>query len=114
MMVKINFENLENVQIIDFEGELTYLTVSNAKMDTLSNLKEKKGYILNLDSLEMIDSTGFGLIVFIGKTVMQYDGKVVLVVNDSLIKELIGISKIDQIFSVVNSNEEAMSIINKI
>ena len=113
-MVKVSFENKEKVQIISFEGELNYLNVANAKMETLANLKEKDGYILNLDALEMIDSTGFGLIVFIGKTVMQYDGKVVLVVNDELIKELITISKIDQIFDVVNSNENAMSIIENI
>lgn len=108
MVFKLFSELIENYQVIHIEGKLIYGNTQAAKKELVENIRSCNGYILNLDKLEYIDSTGLGAIMNFAKTITKDNKKMILVIQDTFIKEILSISKFDMIFYIVPTMERAL------
>lgn len=105
---KLSSELIENYQVIHIEGKLIYGNTQAAKKELVENIRSCNGYILNLDKVEYIDSTGLGAIMNFAKTITKDNKKMILVIQDTFIKEILSISKFDMIFYIVPTIEKAL------
>lgn len=108
----IHVDKREDEIIITFEGRLEYRLIEDIKKDLQSlNLETEHGFILNMDKVTYVDSTGFGMIVNFAKRVSARDKKIAIIVNDEFVKKLFSISQVDKVFPIVGSFEEALNVL---
>ncbi len=108
--VESRFE--EKIQIITLNGRLTYDLIGEYKSAIQGIIKDAEGYIINLNGVSQIDSTGMGLLVNTAKYFISNKNKMIIVNEDELIKELFMIAKLDQIFEIKESISEALAAVN--
>lgn len=105
--VDIHTQTVQGHLIISFIGKLVYGSTTLAK----NRLKELVGqadyYILDLENLQLIDSTGFGVIITFAKVVGIE--KMAIAVSDEIIRELFSISKLNLLFPIASTVEEAIN-----
>ena len=109
----MNITEKQEYHIISLTGSLEYgiIETAKAKLQNLS-LQAGQGYIIDLQKVENIDSTGFGMIVNFAKKVAVQGKKIVIIVVDEFVRNLFAISQCDKVFPIVKSEEEARNIIN--
>ncbi|AVK83384.1 anti-sigma factor antagonist [Lysinibacillus sp. B2A1] len=100
--------------LIAFTGDLEYELIEDIKKDLQSlNLETKHGYIIDMQKVTNIDSTGFGMIVNFAKKVSIKEKKIAIIVVDDFIRNLFAISQVDKVFPITNSEEQARKIIKE-
>jgi len=100
--------------LIAFTGDLEYGLIEDIKKDLQSlNLETKHGYIIDMQKVTNIDSTGFGMIVNFAKKVSLKEKKIAIIVVDDFIRNLFAISQVDKVFPITNSEEQARKIIKE-
>jgi len=111
--VGMNITEKKDYHIISLTGSLEYgiIETAKAKLQSLS-LQSGQGYVIDLQKVTNIDSTGFGMIVNFAKKVEVQGKKIVIIVVDDFIRNLFTISQCDKVFPIVKSEEEARNIIN--
>lgn len=102
---------LDEYQHLIAEGKLTYGYVDLAKEQFAHHVLPSKGYILEISKLKLIDSTGIGVLVHFMKTYCAGDRKLVVVVNDTLIKELLLIAKLNSLFPICETVQDALILL---
>ena len=109
--VVMNIIEKQEYHIISLTGSLEYgiIETAKAKLQNLS-LQAGQGYIIDLQKVENIDSTGFGMIVNFAKKVAVQGKKIVIIVVDEFVRNLFAISQCDKVFPIVKSEEEARNI----
>lgn len=109
----INITEKKDYHIISLTGSLEYGIIETAKAK-LQNLvlQTGQGYVIDLQKVENIDSTGFGMIVNFAKKVAVQGKKIVIIVVDDFVRNLFAISQCDKVFPIVKSEEEAKNIMN--
>lgn len=105
--------NSGKVMILGFSGKIT----SDNIFELNNRVKEVFGngvynVILDLGSLEYINSTGIALLLSIAKTIEQNAGKLILVNPTAFIRELLEMTDLSTRFDVVDSIEEARNKIS--
>ena len=110
--VTMNITEKKDYHLIALTGSLEYgiLETAKAKLQNLS-LQAEQGYVIDLQNIENIDSTGFGMIVNFSKKVSVQGKKIVIIVVDDFIRNLFAISQCDKVFPIVKSEEEARNVI---
>jgi len=100
--------------LIAFTGDLEYELIEDIKKDLQSlNLDTKHGYIIDMQKVTNIDSTGFGMIVNFAKKISIKEKKIAIIVVDDFIRNLFAISQVDKVFPITNSEEQARKIIKE-
>jgi len=100
--------------LIAFTGDLEYGLIEDIKKDLQSlNLETKHGYIIDMQKVTNIDSTGFGMIVNFAKKVSLKEKKIAIIVIDDFIRNLFAISQVDKVFPITNSEEQARKMIKE-
>lgn len=100
--------------LIAFTGDLEYELIEDIKKDLQSlNLETKHGYIIDMQKVTNIDSTGFGMIVNFAKKISIKEKKIAIIVVDDFIRNLFAISQVDKVFPITNSEEQARKIIKE-
>ncbi|MDM5232423.1 MULTISPECIES: STAS domain-containing protein [Lysinibacillus] len=100
--------------LIAFTGDLEYGLIEDIKKDLQSlNLETKHGYIIDMQKVTNIDSTGFGMIVNFAKKVSLKEKKIAIIVVDDFIRNLFAISQVDKVFPITNSEEQARKMIKE-
>lgn len=100
--------------LIAFTGDLEYGLIEEIKKDLQSlNLETKHGYIIDMQKVTNIDSTGFGMIVNFAKKVSLKEKKIAIIVVDDFIRNLFAISQVDKVFPITNSEEQARKMIKE-
>ena len=75
------------------------------------NLETEHGYLIDMQHVTNIDSTGFGMIVNFAKKVSVKRKQIVILVVDDFIRNLFAISQCDKVFPIVKTVEEAKQMI---
>ncbi|MEA1974711.1 MAG: STAS domain-containing protein [Bacillota bacterium] len=101
----------DGIQVISLSGRMTYDSIHEYKDSVIDLIVEADGYILDLNKIVQIDSTGLGLLVNIAKYFIKNKNKMVILNTDELIIELFKISKLDEIFEICDSRAEAIKIV---
>lgn len=100
-----------NYTVIEFSGHLEYGKIEDMK----KKLQERAGkseadYIIDMQKVTNVDSTGFGMIVNFAKKVAMRGQQIAIVVVDDFIRNLFSISQCDKIFPIVKSEAEAAQV----
>ncbi|MGE7808526.1 STAS domain-containing protein [Lysinibacillus capsici] len=112
--IAMNIDTKADYIVIAFTGDLEYGMIEEIKseLQTLS-LDTIHGYIIDMQKVTNIDSTGFGMIVNFAKKVSVKDKKIAIIVVDDFIRNLFAISQVDKVFPIAESEEQARKIIKE-
>ena len=108
-MGTVKLEKKDNYIYAELSGELT-LTSSNEIKTTVKNYLETENNFLllvNMSQLELIDSSGLGVLISWFKLVNQEQGKVVYAETSQHVRKIIGFAKLDKIFTLTETVGEA-------
>lgn len=107
----IKTTNIEDVQVISFEGTDKLNVVVNqevklalAKLNFETNAK----YLLDLASINYIDSTGFGVLLSILRTCKNNMSSFKLCNANSKVMDLIKLLQLQNVFEIYDSKQEAL------
>lgn len=75
--------------------------------------KNRKHIIADLKKVKYVDSSGIGILIRSFTTIKNSGGEFVLANLSTKIEGLLSITKLNQVFEIFNSVEEAQKIINK-
>ncbi|MGB3464589.1 MAG: STAS domain-containing protein [Cyclobacteriaceae bacterium] len=101
----------ENVLLIHLEGDLIGENNGPQILDKASEhiLKGITHAIINLESVRYINSSGIGVLITILTKFRNSGGEVYLVNPSEHVQKLLIITKLEAIFSIEQSNKEAMA-----
>lgn len=98
--------------LISFSGNLEYGKLEDIKRELQAHMFDTDlDYIIDMQQVDNIDSTGFGMIVNFAKKVSVRDKKIAIIVTDSFILNLFTISQCDKVFPIVQNEEAASNVL---
>ena len=115
--MQVNVRNKGSITILDIEGKiigadaLALKSIIDQQIQTLSSEAEhgeNLNLILNMERVQMMDSTGLGILVATYTTIRRHDGRVVLLNLGGNIRSLIVMAKLMTIFDCYNTEAEAI------
>ncbi len=94
----VKHTNVEQEISSEFKGEL--LIVSQPDI---------QGLIIDMTMVEMMDSSGIGALLLAKRQLKEHGVSIVIVTIEGIIKTLLEISKLDQLFVFTDTVEEAIA-----
>jgi len=108
---RVNSSFTEEIQVLSLKGRITYDFIDGYKIELKGIIEDAGGYIIDLTKVEQIDSTGLGLLVNVAKNFIFNKNKMVILNKDDWINELFNVSKLNQVFNVCSTMEEALKTV---
>ena len=109
--MKIETRTVGDIHVLDCSGKITLgegtMAIRNKVREVLKNGGKK--IILNLSDVNYIDSSGIGELVSSFTTVTNAGGQLKLLNLTKKIQELLAITKLLTVFSVYQSEQEAIA-----
>ena len=68
-------------------------------------------YLVDVDLLERIDSTGFGVLITFARLVVKQGGKIGFVVTNPFLRELFLMAQFDKVFPVAETVEQGKALL---
>ncbi|MBD3426619.1 MAG: anti-sigma factor antagonist [Candidatus Omnitrophica bacterium] len=108
--MQINHEDTGGISIFRIEGDIDINTSPDIKrsFDQVAAQKKNK-IVINLKDVNYVDSSGLATLVEILKNLRAYGGKLKLTNLSSKVKGLFEITKLDKLFDIVDSEQDAVS-----
>ena len=108
--VKINLNN-DNICIISIKGELSifvpeFSSIYKEILEYLSNDIFK--FILDMDEVTYVDSSGVGLIMRLATNANKYETNICVICSQPQVLKVIKVSNIDKIIHFINTIEEGI------
>ena len=102
------------VYIIDVNGEMDLYNSYKLKELVMKMLeKNVKNFIINLEQVDYIDSSGIGALIYICSTMKKMNLKFAISNVHGSVKKVIELTKLMGYFPIANSVEEALLMINE-
>ena len=99
--------------VLILRGKMVYENASAIGKILESKLQEKCSYVVDVDALERLDSTGFGVLMTFAKKVAKQDGQVGYKVSNEFLKELFEIAKFNYVFPMAETHEEVWQLMRE-
>jgi anti-sigma B factor antagonist len=97
------------IYIIDVKGEMDLYNSHRLKELVMKMLeKDIKRFIINLDNVEYIDSSGIGALIYICSTIKKMDFRLVIANIHGSVKRVIELTKLMGYFPIARSLDEAL------
>jgi len=108
MNLKMNTRSIGNeASIIDLEGEVDVYTAPQLKQQSITLLDGGvKRVVINLTSVEYLDSTALGVLIGGLKRLRERDGTLDLICPNPRIRRIFEITGLDKIFDIYATEEE--------
>ena len=115
--MQINLRRKGSITILDIEGRiigadaLALKAVIDEQVELANGQTEQDGHlnlILNMERIQMMDSSGLGALVASYTTVQRNQGRIVLLNLGGNVRSLIVMAKLMTIFDCYNSEAEAI------
>lgn len=108
--MQINFSERNGVSICRIDGEIDINSAVEVKRAIDRLIRDKKPKIvINMDKVAYIDSSGLATLVELLKNFRKYGGKLKLSGLSEKVKSLFEITKLEKLFDIAQSEEEAVS-----
>ena len=107
--IKVNTRQLSDaVYAVEVQGEIDVYTSPRVK-ETINELIEGGHYnfVINLEGVRYIDSTGLGVLIGALKKVREQNGRIVLICTNPQIKKIFNITGLIKIFEIFKDETEA-------
>ena len=101
-----------DIYIVDVNGEMDLYNSYKLKELIMKMLeKNVKKFIINLDQVEYIDSSGIGALIYICSTIKKMNLKMSMTNIHGSAKKVIELTKLMGYFPIANSLEEAILMV---
>ena len=112
--MELKIRKNDNIYIIDVVGEMDLYNSYKLK-ELLMKMVEKKieKFIINMDEVEYIDSSGIGALIYITSTVKKMNLRLSIVNVHGSVKKVIELTKLSNFFPIFGSLEEAVKSIEE-
>ena len=108
-MLKVTYENKNNIQIVHFSGDLTSNNVKYIKKDLLLGKEALCNHIFDFTHLEIIDSTGLSYIINSLKKTIESHTQIKLLNLNNQPKMIFEITRVDSLFETYDNEEKIMN-----
>ena len=99
-----------DVTVLDVEGQLIVGNRQELKQMVLDELEGgEKRFLIDFDRTGYIDSSGLGVLVSLSKKIREQGGELRLANLNEDLRTLFELTKLDTLFRIANSREEALS-----
>lgn len=96
--------------IIDVNGEMDLYNSYKLKELVMKMLEKKvERFIINLENVDYIDSSGIGALIYICSTIKKMNFKLIISNIHGSVKKVIELTKLMGYFPIANSIEEAIA-----
>ena len=108
-MCQVQIEKKENYILVTLQGEVTLGCTAEVKEKVKEYAELNKQYhlIADMTGVTFIDSSGLGVMVAWFKMCNQSQGKLAFCGLNSHVSRIVGYAKLDKIFTIVDTLEEA-------
>jgi len=113
MNINLKTENIEDISLVEIEGEVDTYTSSKIKQDILKIVENNSKLIISLEKVKFIDSTGLGILIGILKKVKEKEGEMVIVSPNSYINQIFEITGLFKVFKIVENVQQAIDHIKR-
>ena len=97
---------------IAFTGDLEYGKIEEMKKELSAHMFDVDAdYVIDMQHVTNIDSTGIGMIVNFAKKVSVRGKKIVIIVADDFVRNLFAISQCDKVFPIVRDEAQALEVL---
>ena len=116
--MQVNLRHKGSITILDIEGKVIGVDALALKdiidqqiqeADTEGEQAEKLNLILNMERVQMMDSSGLGVLVSAHNTIRRNEGQVVLLSLGGNVRSLIVMAKLMTIFDCYDTEAEAIA-----
>ena len=101
----------EDGVVLELTGRMTYENSKFFFKGLMEKIRNKQCYIVDLNSLEKIDSTGLGTLLNFAQSVQSQGGKVAFVAEEAAVKEPFVLAKFDSVFPVSHNRQIAWQML---
>ena len=103
-----------DVYIIDVTGEMDLYNSYKLKELVMKMLeKSVKNFIINLEQVDYIDSSGIGALIYICSTIKKMNLNLAIANIHGSVKKVIELTKLMRYFPIANSIEEALLMVKE-
>jgi anti-sigma B factor antagonist len=114
-MMKIEFKSKENVEIFELHGEVDFHSSPDLRTKIQEVLKkEPSNVLIKLKNVSYIDSSGLATFVEALQKIKKYQGQLVLSNLAPAVRSVFEIAKLDTIFQLTASEDEARAFFAKL
>lgn len=100
----------DDVTILDVEGQLIVGNRQELKQKVLDELESgERKFLIDFDRTGYIDSSGLGVLVSLSKKIREQGGELRLANLNEDLRTLFELTKLDTLFQISNSRDEALS-----
>jgi anti-sigma B factor antagonist len=106
----MNIKEQYGTVIIELKGKLVGGSLSGRMNQTINNLLDqgKKNIVVDLSGITLLNSSGMGILISVYSKVKDSGGELKLANITNKIQGLLSITKLNRIFNVYNSVDEAV------
>jgi len=112
--MEINISENSGVQVLHLKGKILGGPEAGAIKDTIYELisNGKKKIIIDMQELDLMNSSGLGILIAAVTTLKNNGGKLSLLHVPERIRHLLKITRLDSVFSQFDSMDEALHFLN--
>ena len=100
----------DDVTVLDVEGQLIVGNRQELKQRVLNELEEgERKFLIDFEETGYIDSSGLGVLVSLSKKIREQGGELRLANLNEDLRTLFELTKLDTLFQISNSRDEALS-----
>ena len=107
--MQINNETKNGVSVFYVNGNIDISSSPDVKKYFDGAVKGTKGVVINLKEVDYIDSSGLATLVEVLKRVRANQSKLKLIGLSKKVKGLFEITKLDKLFDIADTEEEAIN-----
>lgn len=109
--MKYSHNIIDSVLVLTFEGDLIGEN-HGSELVALANDQINQGYnlcVIDLSNVRYINSSGIGVLITLLTKFRNKEGEVILVKPSKTVEKLLVITKLNSIFNITDSTEQAIS-----
>lgn len=111
--MKITQRNQSKIEIYEIDGEVNFHTSPELREKLQESLSKQTDRILvSLRKVRYIDSSGLATFVEALQKMKKYNGRLVLAELAPAVRSVFEIAKLDGVFSLAGTHEEAVSLLS--
>lgn len=101
----------DDVSVVDVRGEIDLATVPQFKEAVSAAAEQSSHVVINLADVTYMDSSGFGTLLSANRRLRPEGGSLYLVGCNEIIQRMLSITRLNTIFSVHESEDDALRAI---
>ncbi len=115
MEFSFEVEEKDDVSVLELTGSLIEKNQANDMLDEIDNriLRDQNKFIINLNGIKFMSSTGLNVLIMILTKARKSGGETVICCVPARIQELLVVTKLNTVFTVCDTPDNALKQFQK-